>query len=308
MRWETARKQLLRDPLTHFVAVGGLVFVAFFIVGKDEIADPKTVVVDRAALLTFIQYRTKVFDPGVAAARLEGLSEVELKTLVDDYVREEVLHREARAMGLDTDDYVIRRRLVQKVEFIAEGFAGSAPPLSEEKLLKHFQDNKPDYYSPPVVTFTHVFLDAERRGWRDARKVGLETLEALRADDAAFSDATRYGDRFLYHVNYVERESDFIGSHFGTAMANTIFALPVSDDEWHGPIESPYGVHLLLLIRSVQGRVPEFAEVRARVAEDARRKRLRLLQDQALQAIIDSYEVEIEYLPAAGLIARSGNR
>ena len=115
MRWKTAKKRLLRDPLTHFVTVGGLVFVAFYIVGKDEIADPKTVVVDRAALLTFVQYRSKVF--------VDGLSEAELKTLIDDFVREEVLHREARAMGLDANDYIIRRRLVQKVEFIAKGFA-----------------------------------------------------------------------------------------------------------------------------------------------------------------------------------------
>lgn len=288
-------KKLLRDPLTHFVVLGGLVFVAFWLVGRSDVADPRSVVVDRGALLTFIQYRTKVFEPSVAAARLDALGEAELEMLIDDYVREEVLHREARAMGLDANDYIIRRRLVQKVEFIAEGFAGAAPPLSEQQLLTHFRGNEQDYFVPASVTFTHVFLDAERRGWSEARTAGLETLESLHADDAAFSDATRYGDRFLYHVNYVEREADFVASHFGAKMASSIFALPASEDEWHGPFESPYGVHLVLLTSSVAGRGPELDEVRERVADDAERQRLRTLQDQALRAIIDGYDVRIDY-------------
>jgi hypothetical protein len=107
-------KRFLKEPLVHFLAAGLALFVLFGIVNRDEPdEDPNVVTVDREALLTFVQYRIKAFNPTLAAEKLNSLSEEELQRLIDDYVREEVLHREATALGLDEDDYVIRRRLVQ---------------------------------------------------------------------------------------------------------------------------------------------------------------------------------------------------
>ncbi|MBW2688263.1 MAG: hypothetical protein JRE19_20550 [Deltaproteobacteria bacterium] len=103
-------KRFLKEPLLHFLAAGVGLFVLFGVVNRDEPdADPNVVTVDRDALLTFVQYRIKAFNPTLAEEKLNSLSDDELQRLIDDYVREEVLHREALQLGLDEDDYVIRR-------------------------------------------------------------------------------------------------------------------------------------------------------------------------------------------------------
>ena len=113
---------ILRDPLLHFLAAGLLIFGLFDVLSPDE-ADQRDdlILVDRAALLTFVQYRMRAFEPELAAARLDGLSDLERERLIADYVREEALHREALALGMDSGDYIIKRRLIQKVEFLAQG-------------------------------------------------------------------------------------------------------------------------------------------------------------------------------------------
>ena len=143
--------RLLKEPLVHFLAAGLGLFVLFGIVNRGEPdTDPNVITVDRDALLTFIQYRIKAFNPALAEEKLSSLSDDELERLIDDYVREEVLHREAIQLGLDEDDYVIRRRLVQKLEFITEGFAESGAEVDEASLGRYFDANKasPIWYTP----------------------------------------------------------------------------------------------------------------------------------------------------------------
>ena len=93
---------LLKDPVLHFLAVGLYLFVVFDAVSPESgEADPKTIVVDRDTLLTYIQYRTKVFEPKLAAARLDNMNDATRQRFIDDYVKEEVLFREAKALGLE---------------------------------------------------------------------------------------------------------------------------------------------------------------------------------------------------------------
>ncbi|KPK14633.1 MAG: hypothetical protein AMJ62_12335 [Myxococcales bacterium SG8_38] len=293
-------KRLLREPLVQFLAAGLGLFVLFGVVNRDgRRADPKVITVDRDALMTFIQYRIKAFDPTMAEQKLRSLSDEELQRLVDDYVREEVLHREALALGLDEDDYVIRRRLVQKLEFITEGFAEASIDLDDAALRRHFDANKDDYYVEPYVTFTHVFFDAEKRPRAEAQALAERKLEALNRAGTHFSDAPKHGDRFLYHVNYVERTPDYVRSHFGPAMTRAIFDMEPNDLVWRGPFDSPYGVHLVLLVTNEPGREPELAEIEERVREDARQAAIRRETEAAIAEIVDAYEIRITYEPNA---------
>ncbi|HSN84160.1 MAG TPA: peptidylprolyl isomerase [Polyangiales bacterium] len=289
-------KRLLREPLVQFLAAGLGLFVLFGIVDQDGTeTDPTVVTVDRDDLLTFIQYRIKAFNPVMAEQKLRSLSDEELERLVDDYVREEVLHREALALGLDEDDYVIRRRLVQKLEFITEGFAEASVALDDAELRRYFDANADDYYVEPYVTFTHVFFDAEKRPRNQARALAERKLEALNREGALFSDAPKHGDRFLYHLNYVERTPDYVASHFGPAMAQAIFEMEPNDLVWRGPFDSPYGVHLVLLIANEPGREPDLDEIEGRVREDAREAAVRTKTEAAITEIVDAYDVRVVY-------------
>ncbi len=285
-------KTLLREPLIHFLALGLGLFVLFeFVAGDDAAYDSKVINVDRDALLTFVQYRSRAFEPRIAAERLDRMSEADLERLVSDYVREEALHREALALGMDKNDYIIKRRMIQSIEFITDGFVTAAVEVSEEDVEDYFESNREDYYIDPFVTFTHVFFDKERHGGDEAPALASAKLAELNAQQVPFSNAPRHGDRFPFFVNYVERGPEFVTSHFGAPMAQGVFAIEPSDTTWHGPFESPYGVHLVMLTRNVAGRYPELAEVEAGVRDDAEREAIAAQKDKAIQSIVDTYAV-----------------
>ena len=291
----------------HFLAAGLALFALFGIVNRDDAdSDPDVITVDQDALLTFIQYRIKAFNPDLAAKKLAALSDEELQRLIDDYVREEVLHREALALGLDDDDYVIRRRLVQKLEFITEGFAEAGADLDNAALQRYFDANNADYYVEPYVTFTHVFFQTEDRPREQARALASKELERLNRNGVPFSGAPQHGDRFLYHVNYVERTPNYVGSHFSPAMATALFALEPNEFVWRGPFDSPYGVHLVLLTTNEPGREPDLAEIEGRVREDARRARVREETEAAIADVVDAYDVRVVYERDPSVADREG--
>jgi hypothetical protein len=300
-------QHLAKEPLLHFLAAGFGLFVLFGVVNRDQPEDdPNVVEVDREALLRFVQYRLKAFNPDLAEKKLRNLSDEELERLIDDYVREEVLHREALALGLAEDDYVIRRRLVQKLEFITEGFTESSVGPDPVAVERYFADHVSDYYVEPYVTFTHVFFETEDRPRQEAYARADKKLAELNRESTPFSDAPKHGDRFLYHVNYVERTPEYVVSHFGAAMAKAIFELEPNEFVWRGPFDSPYGVHLVLLTTNEPGRTPELSEVEGRVAEDWRRHVIRERTEAAIEGIVDAYDVRITYERPPAEQARSG--
>jgi hypothetical protein len=290
--------KLLREPLVHFLAIGLALFVLFgFVAPEDANLDSKTIVVDRNALLTFVQYRSKAFNPEVAASRLDALNETELQRLIDDYVREEALHREALALGMDDNDYVIKQRLIQSLKFITNGFVSSALDVSEKEVAGYYEENRDDYYVEPYATFTHVYFSSDRHGAEEAKALAAAKLEQLNSENVPFSESTRHGDRFLYNVNYVERTEDFVASHFGRSMGARVFELEADDTTWRGPFESAYGYHLVMLTKRVDGVQPPLEEIYDAVREDALRLALDRANDKAEQAIVDTYDVRMDYEP-----------
>lgn len=287
--------RILREPLLHFTVLGAVLFAAFFALNPDQLepeADPKTVVVDEATLLNFLQFQMKAFDGDLVKRRFAALSAEEKDRLIESYIREEVLYREALSLSLDQSDYVIKRRMIQKLDFIAEGFAASIGRPTEEYIQNYYDENKGDYFVEPWVTFTHVFFDRERLGPEKAGELATQKLAELNQQQAPFTDAVKHGSRFLYHTNYVERTGDFVASHFGGEMAAELFKLAPSNSQWRGPYASQFGNHLVMLVARQEGKTPSLDEVRDRVAADARRALIRERTEQTVKTIIDSYTIE----------------
>jgi len=164
----------------HFLAIGMGLFILFGLVAPaNDILDSKTIVVNRNTLLTFVQYRSKAFNPEVAAARLDALSAAELDLLIADFVREEALHREALALGMDANDYVIKQRLIQSLQFITSGFVNAAIDVSDEDVAEYYEANKDDYFVDPYITFTHVYFSTDRHGAEQARALAETKLAQL---------------------------------------------------------------------------------------------------------------------------------
>src|SRR5690606_37816055 len=159
-------RRLLREPLVHFLVAGAVLFAAYALVRGPGAApaDERTIVVDRRTLLTFMQYRSNAFEPSTFEASLDAMSDDERRRLIEAYVDEEILYREAKALGLSESDYVIRQRLIQKLGFLLGDIADASLAIGAAELQAYFDTHREAYAIEPAVTFTHVFFDADRRG------------------------------------------------------------------------------------------------------------------------------------------------
>jgi hypothetical protein len=194
---------------------------------------------------------------------------------------------------MDQNDYVIKQRLIQSLQFITNGFVSAAVDVTDEEITEYYEANRDDYYVDSYATFTHVYFSNDRHGREQARQLAEAKLAELNDGNVPFAESTRHGERFLYNVNYVERTEDFVASHFGRAMAAAVFELAPDEGRWHGPFESAYGQHLVMLTKRTDGLYPSLEEIADSVREDALRIKLDEQNERAVQAIVDTYDVRM---------------
>lgn len=294
-------RRLIRDPLLHFLAAGGLLFAAYHLIhgSAPAVADDKTIVVDRAALLRFLQYQSNAFQSDYFTRQFDAMSPSEKQTLVHQYVREEALFREAKAMGLGKDDYVIRRRMVQKVLYLIDDTATESFSPSKADLARYFHAHEARYRIAPSLTFTHVFVDASKVHAHSAEETAEELKHTLQSKGARFQDAPSYGDRFPYRQNYVNTNPDYIRSQFGAAFTNALLKLTPSDHVWRGPIKSQFGYHLVMLTSFERARLPKLSEIKGQVKDDLLRDTISAYRDKALADLMRRFTVKLDGISAA---------
>ncbi|MGB2042276.1 MAG: peptidyl-prolyl cis-trans isomerase [Porticoccaceae bacterium] len=286
--------KLLKEPLVQFFLIALVLLGGERWINADDYAyDQYLIQIDDQQLLQFMQLRAKTFRPDQAEAALAALSGEERQRLVDDYAREEVLFREAMALNLDNNDQIIRRRLIQKMDYLAQGFYDEAAPLTEQDLREFYADRRQDYRKAAEATFTHVFISTAKRAPVDARIMADRLLAELNGKQVPFENASRHGERFLYNRNYVNREDDEIASHFGQPFQSALFELSTSA-QWQGPLQSTYGWHLVLLVKNTDAYIPEFDEVSSAVFADAQRQQQQEVKRQAIDKLMAKYQIEID--------------
>ena len=285
-------KNFLKEPLLHFLIVGGLLFVIFEFLSPKEF-DDTVIQVGDDELLGLILSRDPRLDQASAAKYL-GLLDGDLRDqLTEDYIREEVMFREAISLGLDQNSYTARRRLIAQLEYVNQGFIYDALELTEEELGNYFNQNRDRYAVPAKVTFTHVFFsqDFHADSINDLAEAELTTLNNIRLP---FHLAASRGDHFLYHRNYVNKNEREIASHFGSSFASKVFGLEQEEATWRGPLKSEYGVHLILLTTKNEGYLPDFDQVKARLIDDVTQIRVRDELDRLYGELRKRYRVKIQ--------------
>ncbi len=274
-------KSLIREPLVHFLTLGGLLFLAYGAIGQSVDSAPQTIVVTQGQI--------DALATGFAQTWQRPPSPRELKGLVDDHVRQEVYAREAKALGLDRDDVVISRRLQQKLEFVTEDVAAQARPTDDE-LRAYLREHASTFRTEPRVTFSQVFLSRERHGaavMRDARDV----LARLRRAGTA-ADSTAFGDATLLESRIERARAADIAAQFGPTFAARLGEL--QPGEWQGPIESDYGVHLVLVAERISGAAPAFDDVKPAVTREWTNARREQARDAFYRQLLSRYSVTIE--------------
>jgi hypothetical protein len=274
----------LREPLVHFMAIGVALFALNLLLTRGDSATEA----DRRVAVTDVEIRW-LRDTWQSRWQRPP-TEMELRGLVNDYVRQEVLYREALAMGLDRDDDVIRRRMVQKIEFLTSDLASQVQP-TEPQLQAYFRENLDRYRIPERRSFAHVYFNLDQRG--EAAIADAERLLArVRGAPPSEVQPHELGDRFMLQHEYtLQREQD-VSRTFGQRFAAALFEL--EPGEWHGPIPSGYGLHLAYVAGVEEPRVPGLDLVRPEVLRDYGTA----LREQANEALLASvrsrYTVEID--------------
>jgi PPIC-type PPIASE domain len=279
-------RTVLREPLLHFVAIGAALFL-WFEWGGGAAGPGATRIAITAGQIDHLA-------ASYAKAWQRPPSDAELKGLIDDWVREEIAVREAVAAGLDRDDTIIRRRLRQKFEFLAEDAAQDAAPTDEE--LQAWLDAHADaFWVEPRVAFSQIFLSRERRGASAEADAGamLARLNAASAPVSvdALGDATMLPQEVELAL---ERDVDRL---FGPGFAKRIEAL--APGAWAGPVTSSYGLHLVRVRERVEGSLPALAAVRPLVEREVLAERRKRQLDDVYVQLLAKYRVVVEPRPAA---------
>jgi hypothetical protein len=252
-RWRRGAGRLLREPLLHFMIAGAVIL--FAVQGWRATHDERRIVVGGAEVAELAgKYRLQYGrDPTPAQA----------ERLVEDYIDEEVLYREGRALGLDRDDEIVRRRVAQKVQFLKQDLAIPAEP-DEAALRKYFAAHAERYVQPPRASMRHLYFSPDRAGWPAAKaraQAALARLQAGAAPEAvgadAFPDQGRYAAISKAEATRVFGVSD---------IAASIETAPVG--RWSGPVASGYGWHLVRVEARYPGAPADFASVRDTVRGD----------------------------------------
>ena len=262
---DTRIQRFVREPLVHFAVVGVLLFLLFDAIGAPA-ASGLSLVVDARALARMLHSRNPRLDETGALDQLRALDGPSRTRLVEEYVREEVLYREALAMGLNTDGYAEKRRLVAQLEYLHQGFAYDALNVTEAQLTDYYAANPGRYVAPAQMTFTHVFF-ADDTHDGDATSAATQELQRLRERAVPFHAAGDRGEHFIYHRNYANRSREDISAHFGDAFAAELFSNEVTDI-WLGPMGSAHGQHLVMIAARTPARQQPLEDVRGRVFDD----------------------------------------
>jgi hypothetical protein len=280
-------KRIIREPLLHFAVLALLIFGAYRALSPaGPQSNPDSIVVSAGK----IEQMAAIF----ARTWQRPPSPEELKGLIDDYVTEEIYVREALALGLDTDDTVIRRRLRQKMEFMTSADVDALTPTDAE--LQAYLDAYPDTFSEaPQVGFQQVYLNPDRhRETMDQDAAAL--LEALRADPEA--DTSVLGDASLLPYELPLTSVGRIDRIFGSEIAASV--AQAEPGVWTGPVASPYGLHLIRVTTRSPGRLPALAEIRDEVLREWSNAKRQDLEAARLAELLGRYEVRIDDGPAKG--------
>tara|TARA_Y100000385_G_scaffold160616_1_gene166728 strand:- start:6919 stop:7707 length:789 start_codon:yes stop_codon:yes gene_type:complete len=258
--------RLVAQPLLWFVVISLCIFILDDLMpeARDEIfvSDAQK---DRIALL----WKTQTG---------EDASIQELDSLVDNWIQEEVLFREALRLGLDQDDSIVRRRLVQKLGFIAEAQMGSEPEISELE----------SYYSQNIVNYTLPL----RYSFRQLYFTDQVSAQAQLGQAKLGEDISSTGTTSMLNDAYAFRSELDIDATFGSGFSSQLIGLSVL--EWQGPIKSSFGYHLVYVTSIHAEEAAPLNSVLDSVGSDYQQFQKMNARQRYVDALLDDYLIRYE--------------
>ena len=279
--WPSRAKRWLREPLLHFLVAGLALFAIY------RTLNPIPEQPDEGKRIVITEDDLRQVQVAWRAQWQRFPTPDEMRGLVDSKIREEILYREAMALGLEKGDTIVKRRLAQKMEFLADDISTLRDPEIDE-LKAWFEKNQERFALPTLVSFHHAYFSPDRRG-RHARDDAFGGLRKLAGHSNDLDALKGLADPFMFQDYYGERSLDQVASIFGAEFAKSLFAL--KPGAWQGPIESGLGWHLVLIDAITPGRVPAFDEIAADVKAQWTDQERVELRSRAFELMKARYEI-----------------
>lgn len=274
-------KKLLREPLLHFILIGiGLFLLYGWVSDRNR----------RADTIYFDDYDMNNIIASWEMQWKRLPTDEELKSLVDQKIRQEVFYQEALKMNLDHNDEIIRRRLAQKMNFLSNDLATLKEPTTEE-LKDYYARNREKYLLPPVYSFYQIpFRSDSRASAREDAEMSLGTI--LNSPPESVQDL---GDPLPFPYFFPEADKLEIDRQLGLNFAMELEAIPVGS--WSGPLQSGFGWHLVYITKKMPATDPEFSSIREELQRDLQYENQKTLNDQVYAELKKNYEIEFDLDP-----------
>ena len=283
--------RLLSEPLLQFLIIGACIYGAYALFGApEEDFRDTTIRVDSNRINAMISQWEKRWN------RLP--TRVEIDGLIQAYIREDVLYRQAVAMGLNEDDPITRRRMAQKLEFLTSDLSQMQQP-QETELEQYFMENQESYRGLDTISFTHVFIDPDKRGAATLVDAA-EILAQLQTTGLPGTETIQPGDRLMLQNNFTSATQLDISRQLGSGFAEAVMEL--EPGQWHGPVLSGYGVHLVYVFDFVEAPPAVFENVQARVLEHWHEEKREQFNADFVESLKSQYQIMIDELPTERLL------
>ena len=270
-------RKLLGEPMLHFLLIGIALFGVYQWVSPGDSGGRRIVITQGVVDDLVTQH---------VAARGREPSTTELNHLIESYVRDEILYREGVRLGLERDDIVVKRRVRQKIEMIAEEDASTRAP-TEADLSAYLTANPARFVQPAILTFEQVFLGQPTSGQGVVHAVAV-TRDALRSGN----DPETLGKPTLLPHRMTVTPADLVARNFGASFAAALEKLPVG--EWMGPIDSSFGAHYVRVSDRTPAAAPQLAALRDHVVREWENERRQRARNDAYTKMRGEYLVSIE--------------
>jgi hypothetical protein len=270
-------RNLLAEPMLHFLVIGIALFTAYRWMAPGPSGGRRIVITQGVVDDLATQH---------VAARGREPSTTELNHLIESYVRDEILYREGVKLGLERDDIVVKRRVRQKIEMIAEEDASTRAPTDAD-LSAYLVANRARFAQPAILTFDQVFIGESTSGRGVVHAVAV-AREALRKG----GDPEDLGKPTLLPHRMTRTPADLVARDFGAEFAAALEKAPLGD--WAGPIDSSFGAHYVRVSERTPAVAPELAAVRDQVVREWENDRRQRARNDAYAKMRSGYEIRIE--------------
>jgi hypothetical protein len=278
-------KRWLHEPLLHFLFAGALLFAAYGWLNREQASGLREVRIGAAEINWLKETWTRQWQ--------RPPTEEELRGLVADFLKEDLLAREARELRLDDNDIVVRRRLAQKMRFVIEDTATLAEPTDDE-LRRLLAANAAAYQAPARTDFSQLYFKTEA-----GAQAALKRLAQKSAGDTG-----QLGENTLLERDYSGLDSAVVTSVFGPKFAEGLFS--VETGGWQGPLASGYGFHLVFVSARQPPQARPFEELRPQLRAEWQRRQQAQASEQYFADLLKKYTIVADdsARPLLGFLAK----